>query len=80
MDYGSVNVTLTFAECQRRSCVNVSIVDDDAIELTESFSITLERTLGLDDRIELGPVDGEVQINDNDGAFFVSTGLYVYTF
>ena len=69
MDYGSVDTTLTFAPCQRRSCVNVSIMDDDVLEFTESFSITLERTLGLDDRIDLDPVDGEVEITDNDGMF-----------
>ena len=77
MDYGSVNVTLTFAECQNRSCVDVLIEDDDVLELTESFSVTLERTLGLDDRIELGPVDAEVEITDNDGMLYYSTKVYV---
>ena len=69
MDYVDFHTTLTFAPCQMRSCVNVSIVDDDVLELTESFSITLERTLGLDDRIDLDPFDGEVEITDNDGMF-----------
>ena len=58
---------LTFDPCQRRSCVDVLIEDDDVCEPTESFSITLERTLGLDDRIDLDPVNGEVEINDNEG-------------
>ena len=44
MDYGSVDVILMFAECQRRSCVNVTIEDDEVLETTEFFSITLERT------------------------------------
>ena len=79
MDYVDFHTTLTFAPCQRRSCVNVSIVDDDVLELTESFSITLERTPGLDDRIELGPVDGEVQINDSDGMLICSSVLLLST-
>ena len=36
-------------------------------ELTESFFITLERTPGLDSRIIVNPVDGEIEITDNDG-------------
>ena len=36
-------------------------------ELTESFFVTLERTPGLDSRITLDPVDGEIEISDDDG-------------
>ena len=67
MDYVDFHTILSFDSCQRRSCVNVSIVDDGTLELMESFSITLERTPGLDDRIDLDPVDGVVEITDNDG-------------
>ena len=53
--------------------MNVTIEDDEVLETTEFFSITMERTLGLDDRIELDPVDGMVQINDNDGGLHAET-------
>ena len=56
-----------FAACQRRSCVNVTIVDDEVLEMVvESFNVTLERTPGLDNRITLNPVNGVVEIRDND--------------
>ena len=42
-------------------------MDDDILELTESFDVTLEGTAGLDGRIVLDPVDAEVEITDNDG-------------
>ena len=61
-----------FGACDRRHCVNVSIVDDDVLEMTESFTVTLERTPGLNDRIKLNPVDGVIEIPDNDGE-----GVYI---
>ena len=67
MDYGAVSTFLMFDSCEMQSCTNITIVDDTVLELPESFSVTLERTTGLDDRITLDPIDGVVEINDNDG-------------
>jgi collagen type VI alpha len=47
--------------------VDVPITDDLVLENTESFFVTLERN-GLDSRIDLEPVDGEIEIIDNDVA------------
>ena len=58
---------LAFDTCDTRQCTEISIEDDMKAELTESFFITLERTPGLDSRITLDPVDGEIEISDNDG-------------
>ena len=67
-DYGPLNNSLLlFTACQRRSCVNVTIIEDGILENEELFNVTLERTPGLDDRITLDPINGVVQINDNDG-------------
>ena len=71
MDYDGISVILLFAACQRRSCVNVTIIDDEMLENTESFNFTLERTTGLSDRITLDPVDGVVEIIDDDGMFAI---------
>ena len=57
---------LTFAACDTRHCVNVTIIDDSVGEPDESFSYTLERTLGLDPRITLSPSAGEAVIVDDD--------------
>ena len=49
--------------------MNVSIVDDEIVEDTESYKITLERPTDLDGNITLGPVDGVVEMTDNDGRY-----------
>jgi hypothetical protein len=66
MDYGAVSAILMFAACDTRQCVNVPIADDETLELTETFTVTLDRTPTLDTRITLNPVDGDIKILDND--------------
>ena len=46
--------------------MNVTIENDAVLEDTESFDVTLERTFDLDNRITLDPVDGVIEITDND--------------
>ena len=65
-----MDTLLSFAACQIRSCVNVSIINDIVLENVESFDVTLDRTTGLDSRIALEPVDGVIEITDNDGTPF----------
>jgi hypothetical protein len=67
MDYGSITTTLPFGRCDTRSCVNVSITDDEVLENPESFSVSLQRN-GLDSRITLEPTEAEIEIIDNDDA------------
>ena len=67
MDYQGLNSILSFAACEIQRCVNVTIVDDLVDEAEEFFHFTLERTPGLDSRISLDPVDGQVFIVDDDG-------------
>ena len=45
----------------------MTIVDDNVLEIGESFTVTLERTPSLDNRITLNPVNGRIEITDNDG-------------
>ena len=67
MDYSSaINTIVQFNECERRSCINIPIMDDEVLENTEYFNLTLERN-GLHERIQLDPTDGLVQITDSDG-------------
>ena len=47
--------------------MSVSIVDDDVIETTESFYVTLARSSDLDSRIQLTPFYGVIEIDDDDG-------------
>ena len=70
MDYIGLSTILSFPACETKQCVNVTIVDDEVLENVELFDVTLERTPGLDMRIRLDPVDGVVEIIDDDGLFF----------
>ena len=67
MDYGELDMILQFDTCDVRQCTFVSIVNDAADEPEEGFTYTLERTPGLDARIELDPRTGHVVITDDDG-------------
>ena len=70
MDYGFVDTTLPFAACDTRSCVNVPITNDDTLETTESFFVNLDRN-GLESRITLDPILGEIEILDDDDSMVI---------
>ena len=53
-------VTCGFAPCDKRSCVNVTIID-------KAFNVTLEQTPDLDSRITLDTLVGLVEITENEG-------------
>ena len=67
MDYGSLNVIVMFDSCDTKKCVNVPIVDDLQVEPVENLTYHLDRTPGLDSSILLDPVNGVIEIVDNDG-------------
>ena len=56
---------VTFSGNDLRKCLRVTLVDDYSFERTESFSISLERTENLDERITISPDRGTVTINDD---------------
>ena len=67
MDYGALSVTLVFEACDKRKCVYINISDDEVGESDESFTYHLMKASVLNPRINLGPVDGQIEIVDNDG-------------
>ena len=75
MDYLALAEVLIFDACETQQCVVVTIVDDVVDEPEEVFRVALERTIDLDSRIILEPIDGEIIIADNDGntANYLST-------
>ena len=88
------DMIVTFGDCQNRSCINITIVDDMVNEPVESFTYTLEMIPGSNSAICLEPVGGEVTIFDDDGrlggcvpskfiiAYFIllPSTLYMYTY
>ena len=70
MDYSGLSFIVLFAACDRRQCVNLTIVDDQVLEDTESFNVDLSRTTDLDARITLDPTAAVVDIIDNDSEHY----------
>ena len=68
-DYGLESETLRFDACAKRQCLMLPIVNDDIIEDTESFSINLEKSLGLSNRFTVDPSVKVINITDDDGKY-----------
>ena len=69
MDYGARDVILMFGACDTRECINVPIVDDTEDEQDEYLVYNLTRTLGLNPNIILDPVNGVIEIVDDEGLY-----------
>ena len=67
MDFMVDTDRLKFEVGQTISCSNVSIVKDDDIEPSETFTVNLLRLPDLDPRIALNPNTATVEVLDNDG-------------
>jgi hypothetical protein len=63
-DYTAVNALFSFEACQTKSCVNVTITDDNVNEVVEFFIFSLARTADLNARIDLDPENGRIYIVD----------------
>ena len=66
-DYGDISQVLTFSSSVSLQTVNVSIVNDNLLEIDEVFtaSLTLENTADAA-RVNLQPDSAEVTILDED--------------
>ena len=58
---------LTFESCDKKSCVNINIVDDCIFESLEMFKVRMMRTANLHPRIHLSGDEVKINITDNDG-------------
>lgn len=67
MDFILETDRLKFEVGQIKSCGNVSIVKDDYIEPSETFTINLLRLPDLHPKITLNPDIARVEVLDNDG-------------
>ena len=76
-DYTAVSQLVEFDTCEKRGCVNITILEDLVLEVNETFTVTLDSPAGLDPRISLDPTRGEILIIDNDGKHCL-TFLYTY--
>ncbi|CAI8038161.1 FRAS1-related extracellular matrix protein 2 [Geodia barretti] len=68
-DYTLNDRALNFGECSKKECLTVDIIDDDLIEDTETFTITLQPpSQDFTERIILSPNVTTVTIEDEDMA------------
>ena len=56
-----------FDVCDTRQCVLISITNDNKVEKEEKFNVSMTRTVGLDDRVELERVLTTIEVFDTDG-------------
>ena len=67
--------TLYFENCQLRSCVTISIHNDEILEdLVEVFTVSLYSTPELNERLTFNPAETIVLIIDDDGKYH---GVYI---
>ena len=68
LDFNAMTTNVTFEVSDTEKCVEIHIVNTFLVEMTESFFVTLERTEGLDELIQIDPaaVEGEIEIWDDD--------------
>ena len=64
-DFDSSAHSVRFESCQDIHCVDIDIVDNEQLEGTEAFSISLLGN-GLDENIIVQPSAGVVVIHDDD--------------
>ena len=66
MDYEALDKPLIFDKCEKHKCMNVTITRDLVKESDEFFTFHLNRTTDLSPRIDLDPVDGRIEIVDEN--------------
>ena len=66
-DYTAPVNTLRFSGCLVQHCVDMNIADDSVLEPQESFTVSLMRSEGIGNEIQLVPDVAEIFVIDNDG-------------
>ena len=70
LDYTLNDRAVNFGACSKKECLTVDIIDDDLIEDTETFTITLQPpSQDFAERIILSPNVTTVAIEDEHGLF-----------
>ena len=83
-DYSILDpLSFCFEDCQLRSCIDVSIHNDNVLEeFVEVFTVSLGSVPGLSDRIMLSPAESRVVIIDDEGqlSYFLSKFILTANF
>ena len=69
-DYERLSTDVTLFPSNPERCVSVNVVDDSAVELDESLTVSLSLPAGELSSVQLTQHTATILITDNDGAFF----------
>ena len=72
-----MNFEFTMTKGQTYANISVPIINDDAFELTESFSASLSLVSPVTSRITIAPDEASITIEDDDSEFH--GGFCVYS-
>ena len=75
-DYSLTDSYLRVNRCAIRSCLSINIINDDKLEDLEYFTVSLERSFGVNNRFSIENMERNVTIADHDGTYILS--LYAY--
>ena len=81
VDHGSLEQQLTFSASTGRQCFNISITDDDEVELDELFQLTLSdinHTIANTNIYQLNTPTTIITIIDDDCKLVIAIGI-IYT-
>ena len=68
VDYGPISCNpLVFSGNDSQECCSIPINDDNLVEATESFTVSLTTTAPASDANLIAPTQATVSIFDNDG-------------
>ena len=67
VDFNLMRSTLRFGACQKRNCVDVTIINDTVLENTETFTVNLQKPPYLGNEFTVDPSSEVVAIVDDDG-------------
>ena len=68
MDYVALQRhRLRYPACAKIDCVNITIINDERLELSETFNVTLEKSQGPSNKFVLNLIQGQITIVDDDG-------------
>ena len=66
-DYERLSIDVTLSPTNSEQCVSVEVVDDSAVEQTESLTVSLSLPAGGLSSVQLTPNTATILITDNDG-------------
>ena len=69
VDFELMKSTLRFRACETSQCLNVTIINDNKLEVSETFTVNLQKSDSLSTKFTVNPSSEVVTITDDDGTY-----------